>query len=79
MSAFGFTGIRRRSIVSLVNTVAYLPNARRVEPQKQTFLSNTHTNNGTTGLHNPLLGNGLVNAIPHRCNDVTLQKYLVFT
>jgi hypothetical protein len=56
--------------------VAYLPHARTVEPQKQPFLSNTHTNNGTTGLSNPLLGNGLVNTLPHRRNDVTLQQYL---
>jgi hypothetical protein len=47
--------------MSLFNTVAYLPHARMVEPQKQRFLNNTRTNNGTMGLCNLPLGNGSVN------------------
>jgi hypothetical protein len=42
-------------------------------------LSNTCTNNETMGLCNPLLGSSSVNALPHRRNDVTLQKYLAIT
>jgi hypothetical protein len=46
--------------------MAYLPHARKVEPQNQTFLSNTRTNNGTVGLRNPFLGYGPVNTLPRR-------------
>jgi hypothetical protein len=59
--------------------MAYLPHARTVEPQKQLVLSNTRTNNGTTGLCNPLLGNGSVNTLPRRSNDVTHQQHLAIT
>jgi hypothetical protein len=34
--------------------VAFLPRARRVEPQKQPILSNIRTKNGTVELCNPL-------------------------
>jgi hypothetical protein len=47
-------------------TVAYLPHARKVEPQNQPFLSNTCTNNGTAGLRNPFLGYGPVNQLQRR-------------
>jgi hypothetical protein len=50
-----------------INTVAYLPQARKVEPQNQPFLSNTRTNNGTVGLCNLFLGYGPVNTLPCRC------------
>jgi hypothetical protein len=46
--------------------VAYLLHARKVEPQNQPFLNNTHTNNGTAGLRNPFLGYGSVNTLPRR-------------
>jgi hypothetical protein len=49
--------------------VAYLLDARKAEPQK-------HANNGTTGLCNPLLGNGSVSTHPLRRNYVTLQQHL---
>ncbi|PNF30462.1 hypothetical protein B7P43_G12154 [Cryptotermes secundus] len=56
--------------------MAYLDHARTVEPQKHPFLSNTHTNNGTVKLYNPLLGNGLINTFPSKRSDITLQKYI---
>jgi hypothetical protein len=59
--------------------LAYLLHARTVEPQKQPFLSNTHTNNGTTGLCSTLLGNSSVNTLPRRHNDVTTQQCLGIT
>jgi hypothetical protein len=46
-----------------INDMAYLPNARMVEPQKELFLSNTRTKNGIKGLCNRLLGNGSVNTL----------------
>jgi hypothetical protein len=46
--------------------MAYLPHARKVEPQNQPFLSNTRTNNGTVGLCDPFLGYGTVNTLPRR-------------
>jgi hypothetical protein len=46
--------------------VAYLPHARKVEPQNRPFLSNTRTNNGRAGLRNPFLGYGSVNTFPRR-------------
>jgi hypothetical protein len=61
------------------NIVAYLSHARTVEPQKQPSLSDTRTNNGATGLCNPLLGNGSVNTLPRRRNDITLKQYLTNT
>jgi hypothetical protein len=48
------------------NTVAYLPHARKVEPQNQPFLSNARTNNGATGLRDPFLGYSPVNTLPRR-------------
>jgi hypothetical protein len=65
-----------RKMVESLPPVAYLPHARMAEPQKQLFLSNRRTNNGTTGLCNLLLGNGSVNTLLRRRNDVTLQQYL---
>jgi hypothetical protein len=59
--------------------VAYLPHARKVQPQKQSFISNTRVNNGTTELRNPLLNNGSANTLPLTHNDVTLQQYLPIT
>jgi hypothetical protein len=47
--------------------VVYLPQARKVEPQNQPFLTNTRTNNGTVGLHDPFLGYSSVNTLPRRC------------
>jgi hypothetical protein len=46
--------------------------------QRQSLLSNTRTNNGTTGLCNSLLGNGSVSTLPRRRDDVTLQKVLSY-
>jgi hypothetical protein len=46
--------------------VAYLPHARKAEPQNQLFLSNTRTNNGTAGLRNPFPGYSPVNTLPRR-------------
>jgi hypothetical protein len=46
--------------------VAYLPHARKVEPQNQPFLINTRTNNGTAELRDPCLGYGSVNTLPRR-------------
>jgi hypothetical protein len=46
--------------------VAYLFNARNIEPQDQPFLSNTRTNNGKAGLRDPFLGYGSVNTLPRR-------------
>jgi hypothetical protein len=46
--------------------VAYLPHAKKVKPQKQPFLSNTRTDNGTVGLRNLFLVYGLVNTLPCR-------------
>jgi hypothetical protein len=40
------------------NIVAYLPHARKVELQNQSFLSNTRTSNGTAGLHDAFVGYG---------------------
>jgi hypothetical protein len=65
-----------RSVIKYNKTVAYLPHARTVEPQKQ---PNTRTNSGTIGLCNPLLGNGSVNTLPSRRSEVTLQQYLAIT
>jgi hypothetical protein len=50
----------------IYNIVAYLPHARKVEPQNQPFLSNTRTDNGTAGLRDPFLGCGSVNTFPRR-------------
>jgi hypothetical protein len=70
-------------IVTLLSSssfiVVYLCHVRTVELQEQPFLSNTRINNGTTGLWNPLLGNGSVNTLPHRRNDVTLEEYTAIT
>jgi hypothetical protein len=55
----------------VINTVAYLPPSRTVEPQEPPFASNARTNNGTRGLCNPLLDNGSVNTVPRRRNDLT--------
>jgi hypothetical protein len=62
------------AIAIMKSTEAYLPNAGRVESQKQPFLSNTNTNNGTSGLCDLLLGNGSVNTLPRRRNNDTLQQ-----
>jgi hypothetical protein len=43
--------------------VAYLPHARKVEPQNLPFLSNTRTNNGRAGLRSPFAGYGSVNTL----------------
>jgi hypothetical protein len=65
----------RGSIICIVHhIVAYLPHARKVEPQNQPFISNTHTNNGTVGLRNPFLGYGSVNT-SMQAHDITLQQY----
>jgi hypothetical protein len=48
------------------SNMAYLPHARKVEPQNQPFLNNTPTNNGTAGLSDPFLGYGSVNTFPRR-------------
>jgi hypothetical protein len=48
------------------NITAYLPHARKFEPQNQPFLSNTRTNIGRAGLRDPFLGYGLVNTLPRR-------------
>jgi hypothetical protein len=49
-----------------MHNVAYLPHARKFEPQNQPFLSNTRTNNGTAGLRGPFLGYVSVNTLPRR-------------
>jgi hypothetical protein len=54
------------SRILLEYIVAYLPQAREVEPQNQLFLSNTRTNNGTEGLRNSFLGYGSVSILPRR-------------
>jgi hypothetical protein len=59
--------------------VAYLSHARTVEPQKQPFVINTHTNKGTTEFCNPFLVNGSVNKLPRRRNDFPLQQSLAIT
>jgi hypothetical protein len=64
---------------NVVHIVAYLSHARMVEPQKEPFLSNTRTNNGTTRLCIPILGKGAVNTLPRRRSDVTLHQYLAIT
>jgi hypothetical protein len=50
-----------------IDNVMYLSHARKVKPQNQPFLTNTHTDNGTDGLRDPFLGYGLVNTLPRRC------------
>jgi hypothetical protein len=44
------------SVMLQKDIVVCLLHARNVEPQNQTFLSNTRTNNETAGLRNPFLG-----------------------
>jgi hypothetical protein len=46
--------------------VAYLPHARKIEPQNQPFLNNTRTSYGTAGLRDPFLDYGSVNTLPRR-------------
>jgi hypothetical protein len=48
------------------SSVAYLPNARKVEPQKQPFLSKTRTIEAIASLHDPFLGYGSVNTLQRR-------------
>jgi hypothetical protein len=55
-----------RRVVRCIYIVAYLPHARKVEPQNQPFLSNTRTNNWNAGLRDPFLGYGSVNTLPRR-------------
>jgi hypothetical protein len=49
-----------------MDNVAYLPHARKVEPQNLPFLTNICTNNGTAVLRDPFVGYGSVNTLPRR-------------
>jgi hypothetical protein len=71
-----FSWISHDSKTCTLHIVAYLSRARTAEPLKQPFPSNTRSNNGTTGLCNPLLDNSSVSTLPRRRNDVTLKRYL---
>jgi hypothetical protein len=52
--------------VYTLDIVAYLPHARKFQPQNQPFLRKTRTNNGTAGLRNPFPGYGPVNTLPRK-------------
>jgi hypothetical protein len=71
--------ISRPSWFDRLNNVAYLLHARLLSHRNSRFQVIHARNNGTTGLCNRLFGNGSVNTILCRCNDVISQQCSAIT